>query len=311
MDKRKTDVPETISISVILPVHNSERWLAECIDSVLAQTLPPLEIIAVNDGSTDASRSILEQYGSAVKIIDQPNCGAAAARNAAAKAAQGEWLAFIDSDDTWDPIKLEKQSALLRMHPDAVGIYCNKRLIDSQGRTIQDSDACETCWPSGQIFLPLLISHTVNGFSPSQAVVKRTDYLECGGFPENQRHAEDWSLWLKLSLHGPILYLIEPLVSYRRHSSSVSRESEGDFGRLESRYRTLNSLEGLLIERVVNQQTTDIFKYELFQASLAYGYHCRIRGRRRDACSAYTNALRLRPDSWRAYLGLARSLIGK
>ena len=304
-------VPETGSISVILPVYNSERWLAKCIDSVLAQTISPVEIIAVNDGSTDASRSVLEQYGNAVTIVDQPNSGAAAARNAAARAAQGEWLAFVDSDDTWDPAKLEKQIALLGNHPGIVGIYCGKCLTDAQGETIQASDACNTYWPSGQIFLPLLIGRLTNCFSPSQAIVKRSHYFECGGFPENQRHAEDWSLWIKLSLYGPILYLIEPLVSYRRHPTSVSRDVEGDFGRLESRYRTLNSLESLLIERAVNQQITDIFEYELFQAGLAYGYHCRIRGRRRDACSAYTKALRLRPDSWRAYVGLARSLIGK
>jgi glycosyltransferase involved in cell wall biosynthesis len=277
---------------------------------VLAQTLSPLEIIAINDGSTDASRSILERYGSAVKIIDQPNAGASVARNVAVKVALGEWLAFIDSDDIWDPTKLEKQIALLAINPDIVGIYCNRRSIDSEGEPIQASDASKTYWPSGQIFMPLILGRLTNCFSPSQAVVKRSHYLECGGFPENQRHAEDWSLWLKLSLAGPILYLIEPLVSYRRHPKSVSRESEGDFGRLESRYQTLNSLDNQ-IERVVNQQTTDIFKYELFQASLSYGYHCRIRGRRRNALAAYINALRMRPVSWLAYLGFARCLIGK
>ena len=296
------------SITVIVPVYNSERWVKDCIDSVLSQTCRPLEIIVVNDGSTDGSLRILESFGDRLVILTQPNSGAAVARNRAADIAKGNWLAFIDSDDVWDGDKLERQMAVLEMHPEAVGVYCNKRFIDASGKVIKESDACETYWPSGQAFLPLLISRTVNGFSPSQAIVKRVNYLDVGGFPEVQRHAEDWSLWLKLALTDPILYMVDPLVSYRRHPNSVSRDGNGDYGRLESRYRTLLEIEGVLERRLDARQELDLLQYELFQCSMALGYHSRLRGNKHQARVSYLTALQLRPLTWRAYLGMMRSM---
>lgn len=116
----------TYSVSVIIPVYNSEKWLRECIDSVLSQTIKPVEIIVVNDGSTDKSLELLKNnYDRLVKILNQENRGAAAARNFAAKVAKGEWLAFLDSDDTWDREKLERQLRVISQHPSVVSVYCN------------------------------------------------------------------------------------------------------------------------------------------------------------------------------------------
>ncbi len=300
--------PITISISVILPVYNSERWLSECINSILEQTLRPLEIIAVNDGSTDDSQTILARYGDILTILNQPNRGASAARNAAAQVARGEWLAFIDSDDTWNPSKLQKQAELLTSQPDVVGAYCGKNWVNQEGNATDKNDACMTYWPSGQIFLPLLLSRSTNGFSPSQAIIKRHIFLQCGGFPENLRHAEDYALWLKLAQLGPILYQIDPLVNYRRHPNSVSVEPQAEFGRLEARYHILQALRPS-IRTSNDRQIRNLFDYELYETSIAFAYHSRIRGGKHAAREAYLNALQLRPISWKPYVGLLRSIV--
>jgi glycosyltransferase involved in cell wall biosynthesis len=103
-----TTTPNTIT--AIIPVHNGERHLAEAIQSVLAQTLPPGEIIVVDDGSTDASAAIAQSFGAPVRVLAQPNLGPAAARNLGLAHATGDLLAFLDADDLWTPNKLARQA---------------------------------------------------------------------------------------------------------------------------------------------------------------------------------------------------------
>jgi glycosyltransferase involved in cell wall biosynthesis len=103
-------------ISVIVPVYNGRRFLAETIQSVLAQTYRPVEVVAVDDGSTDGSAAIVESFSSVI-CIQQSNQGVAAARNRGVEASQGELLAFLDQDDLWVEEKLEKQVAYLQQHP--------------------------------------------------------------------------------------------------------------------------------------------------------------------------------------------------
>ena len=104
-------------ISVVIPVFNGERFLAEAIESVAAQTLPPEEIIIVDDGSTDASPAIAGSF-SKVRLIRQPNTGGAAARNAGIGAARSDLVAFLDQDDLWAPRKLELQAAHVTASPE-------------------------------------------------------------------------------------------------------------------------------------------------------------------------------------------------
>ena len=110
-----------MSISVIIPAYNAEQHISRAIDSVLAQTHPADEIIAVDDGSTDDTGQILRSYGRQLRYIGQENGGAGAARNTGIKAARGEWIAFLDADDEWLPEKLKCQADHLRRHSTFVG----------------------------------------------------------------------------------------------------------------------------------------------------------------------------------------------
>src|SRR5579872_1363742 len=109
------------SVSVVIPLYNGARYIAETLDSILAQTVRPAEIIVVNDGSTDNSASIVEQYGNPVTLMTVKNGGASAARNIGASRATTNWIALCDGDDLWLPTKLEKQLRLATESPD---IHC-------------------------------------------------------------------------------------------------------------------------------------------------------------------------------------------
>src|SRR5262245_58814803 len=106
------------TVSVIIPNYNYGRFLREALDSALNQTLPPLEVIVVDDGSTDESPEILESYGDRIRVIRQKNQGVGIARNTGAEAARGELLAFLDADDYWFPQKLEKQVEKINSDPE-------------------------------------------------------------------------------------------------------------------------------------------------------------------------------------------------
>lgn len=109
-------------------------------------------------------------------------------------------------------------------------------------------------------------------------------------------------------MRGPILYIVDPLINYRRHMGSVSRENDAEWGRLESRYHTLREMEEDIKNPKITDQTKDIFEYEYFWTCLAYGYHCRVRNKYSQSMASYIDALRLRPGALRAYFGLVRSL---
>jgi glycosyltransferase involved in cell wall biosynthesis len=112
-------VPMPVSISCIVPVYNGARFLAEALESILAQTLPPTEIIVVDDGSTDATREVARAYTRHVFYVRQPNAGPASARNCGIGLATGEFLSFLDADDLWHAEKLERQMHALEANPAA------------------------------------------------------------------------------------------------------------------------------------------------------------------------------------------------
>jgi len=112
-------------VSVIIPAYNAERYLAEALDSALAQTYPPAEIVVVNDGSKDGTEEIALAYGDRIHYIAQPNRGISATRNRGIEASSGEFLAFLDADDIWESRKLEFQMAIMESQPDVNMVFCH------------------------------------------------------------------------------------------------------------------------------------------------------------------------------------------
>ena len=204
-------------VSVIIPVYNAERYLRQMLESVLGQTYSHIEVIAVDDGSTDGSLKILQEHSPPVQLICQHNKGSAAARNTGVTAARGQWVAFIDADDTWSVDKLERQMRAIDgfdwSHTDAIfrgGMNDGKRHSDFGGKI------------GGEVLESLACS---NFISTSTVMVRRQVFLDAGGFDESLRSIQDWDLWTRIARRHPLAYVDEPLMFYRVHSASASRST--------------------------------------------------------------------------------------
>jgi glycosyltransferase involved in cell wall biosynthesis len=193
------------SVSVIIPAFNAERFLAEAIDSALSQTLPPEEIIVVNDGSGDGTAGVAARYGSRINYLAQPNQGIGAARNAAIARASGAYLAFLDADDIWTPHKSEWQVRTFDEDPAVDLVFGQMRRFD---------DLTEGCPAEPE-----------PGIVPSALMVRRATFLQVGWLDMRGRIAEflDWLMRareLKLREH-----VLPRVVLHRRvHESNVSVE---------------------------------------------------------------------------------------
>jgi glycosyltransferase involved in cell wall biosynthesis len=222
-------------LSVIIPCYNAERYIGATIASVLAQGEPDIEIIVVDDGSRDGSVQLVRTQFPAVRLVQQPNQGVAAARNNGLSAAKGEWVAFVDADDIWLPGKLAAQFAQLAAAPDCRMSYTAwqgwasdspqpeagvlERLAASTG------DARLWIGASGWIYPELLLDCEV---WTSTVLARRSLFDEIGNFDTGLRIGEDYDLWLRASRVTPILRVAHPYALYRLHPASITKSTPTD-----------------------------------------------------------------------------------
>lgn len=205
-------------ISVILATNRpAGPFLAEALDSLTAQTESRYQLIVVDDGSPDpgAVRDLACRVPGAV-VLRRDGVGPAAARNAAAARADGEWLAFLDDDDRWHPDRLAAQVAQLSARPDAVAGYCGMRTIDADGKVLVPADQVAVRDRAD-------IARRRTGILLPNLMVRRSVFVEVGGFDGALRLAEDLDLLLRVCERGPILFTPRPLVDYRAHDANVTR----------------------------------------------------------------------------------------
>jgi glycosyltransferase involved in cell wall biosynthesis len=199
---------EKASVSVILPTHNRARYICRAVESVLNQTFADREVIVIDDGSTDNTRETLAPYKDRVRYYYQPNAGVSAARNAGVRQARSEWIAFLDSDDSWLPEKLSHQMQCVR---DTGAEACFARTVPfNQGQISRGST------PNHRLFedsLRLVLTH---GLYVQSMLVKRDLFQRLGGFDESLRVAEDTRLVFNLAFAGPLAFVDEPLVLLER-----------------------------------------------------------------------------------------------
>jgi hypothetical protein len=201
-------------VSVIMPVYNGATTVSEAIDSALAQSFRDLEMIVVNDGSTDATAEVLRRYDGRIRIIDRLNGGIAAARNTGAAASTGEYLAFLDCDDVWMPHMVERAVAALDGDSGCVLAYTNCAVIDSEGRDLRSAligagvDHAPTLDEMLSRLWPIM---------PSAVAMRRATFDACGGFPEEFKSYgfEDVIFWLRAREQGAFHYDPECLVKWR------------------------------------------------------------------------------------------------
>ncbi len=204
-------------VSVVIPLYNREGFIARAIDSVLAQTKSAFEIIVVNDGSTDNSAKILEHYHDKIVIITQENSGVSAARNVGIKKAKGNWIAFLDSDDTWHPTKLQKQLAYHDSHP-SIMISHTAEIWMRNGKEVKQKKIHQK--PQGWCFEENV------GFckiAPSTTMIARSLFEDVGYFDESLVICEDYDLWLRILRQYELGFLEEELTTkYAGHEGQLS-----------------------------------------------------------------------------------------
>jgi glycosyltransferase involved in cell wall biosynthesis len=213
---------ETVpKVSVVIPLYNQARFVADAIQSALSQTYRDLEIIVVDDGSTDNSREVAEGFGNHIRYIYQENQGLGGARNTGIRAARGEYIALLDADDCWMPAFLETMVALVEKHPNAAVFYCQAQCMDVNGR-VTPPFLGGPAVPPGKMYHTLL---RANFIIPSTVLARRSAIETAGWFDSGFRSCEDWDLWLRILRIEPKQDFIGSnacLVNYRLHASSLS-----------------------------------------------------------------------------------------
>jgi glycosyltransferase involved in cell wall biosynthesis len=196
-------------VSIVVLCHNYGRYLAEAIDSALAQDYPNLEMLVVDDGSTDDTREVALRYRDRVKLLTQENQGMARTCNRGVREALGELFVFLSADDRLEPTYVSELIAALRRTPKASFAYCAARLFGAQSGIMPARPFSAFSLVRGRNY--------ING----SALTRRADYLEAGGYPEDLGEGafDDWDFWLTMLDHGKRgTYVPKPLLLWRRHS---------------------------------------------------------------------------------------------
>ncbi len=209
-------------VAVIIPTYNRAALIERALASVIAQSYAAAEIIVVDDGSTDNTQQIIEANYAQIRYLQQTNKGVSAARNAGINATSCEWICLLDSDDSWQPDKLEKQRKALTENPDYLFCHTNE-IWYRNGKILNQGKKHEK--HGGNIFkycLPLC------AISPSSAMIKKELFDKVGLFDENLPACEDYDMWLRICCQYPVLFLDEALTNkFGGHEDQLSRQHWG------------------------------------------------------------------------------------
>jgi glycosyltransferase involved in cell wall biosynthesis len=208
-----------LQASAIIPTYNHTRFVAAAVESALAQTRPPLEVIVVDDGSTDDTPAVLQSFAARVRAVRQPNRGVAAARNAGAALATGDVLAFLDADDEWLPEKLESQIARLEAEPSLGLVHCGVEEVDAAGAVLgRRIDGLEGAAVEEEL---LLFRRSVILGGGSGALFPRALFEALKGYDESLSTSADWDLFFRAARARPVGFVPHVLMRYRVHGSNM------------------------------------------------------------------------------------------
>jgi glycosyltransferase involved in cell wall biosynthesis len=210
-------------VSVVIPCYNYAQFLPAAIDSVLNQTAGPCEVIVVDDGSTDDTRSVAAGYGERIRYLYKANAGLPAARNTGIRSATQPLVAFLDADDRWEPGFLRRVLEVFASAPLAYGLVAAKATrVDPQGRStprVHRDQALHGALTCRDILLRTC-------FSPSAVVTRREVFERCGLFDETLTSSEDRDMWIRIGACFPLFLIPEALVLVCDHPGSMSKNAD-------------------------------------------------------------------------------------
>jgi len=280
-------------VSVILPAYNAQAYIAQAVASVLDQDYANLELLVVDDGSTDDTANHPALSDPRVRVLQQINAGPAAARNLGLTQARGELIAFIDADDLWLPGKLTAQVGYLQTHPEVSIVFGGFQRWEAQadGRFMAPpvpppGDLGALAHPSGWIYTHLLLDSVVHIIT---AMVRKPVFAVVGPFDTQLPTGEDYDFWLRASRHFKMDQLAQTLACYRIHPSSLTKVPRAD----NNEYRVLKQALATWGPTGPDGQTVDAtaLRLRLFGICFGHAYLHFWNGSRRQAHKAFAQAL--------------------
>lgn len=284
-------------VSVVIASYNSASTLAETLDSVLAQTYPRVEIVVVDDGSTDRTPELLAEYGASVRAVRKPNGGLASARNAGCEAAHGDFIALLDADDLCAPERISAQVSFMLSFPDILlcssefssfdasgelaardaanyysslgsarggleGIYGPSHQLTIDGFGAPRSDDAMTCRVFAGTAYPAIAYGSF--IHPPTVMFRRSAWERCGRFDESIRNGCDWEWMTRVCRAGRVGYIDQPLLHYRRSANQLSGRNHklqvylDILGNLERFVRDDPSLAGERMQRCIGEARLNV-----------------------------------------------------
>lgn len=247
--------------SIVLPLYDKAPYVRKALESVVSQTYHDWECIIIDDGSTDESLQIVEDYirckvyGVKCKVISQANAGVAAARNRGVKESTGEYVCFLDADDWWKPTFLEEIDKLITEYPDA-GIYCTNYIYYKPGKTHVALDL-----PRG--YMNYAEAYLQSGAMPVTSIttcMPRKVFDAMGGFPVGIKLGEDFLLWAKTAVNNKVAFCEKPLAYYNNDVPASMRATRNLHAPVHHMLFNLTSLEDEIESRVKSQESRGRWK---------------------------------------------------
>ena len=294
------------TVSVVIPTYNRAGYILDAIESVLSQTYTDYEIIVIDDGSADRTRDVLQSLIAEDKIryAYQGNQGVSAARNRGIHWAKGKYIVFLDSDDLWDPAKLEKQAAFLDSNPGVALVHNSFSRVDLAGTLLGYRDTSRF---SGWVYPAILLDWSVL-IPPSCVMVRASALEEAGDFDESMDWGEDVDLWRRIAQRYPIGVIPEDLTTMRVHAENASGA--------KIQIETLRSFERYLNKAFADDaQLSSRFRHRAFAkmySNFAHNILAEVGREQMALVRQYSmKAIRQWPFQCSAYLGWSGSFLSQ
>ncbi|MBI5142728.1 MAG: glycosyltransferase [Nitrospirae bacterium] len=294
----------TPTVSVVIPAYNAEKYIAETLDSVMAQTYTDFEVLVVDDGSKDGTVSIAERYAELhpdqIRLIRKPNGGPSSARNAGIKAARGAYIAFNDADDLWLPEKLEKQMLFFESLPSNVGMtYTDARSFDDEGLWILPPGLDQYRKLGSNAYLKLLKNNVIPNCS---VIVRRECFDKVGMYDQSPDIIEDYDMWLRIARQYDVDCIDDVLSIYREHHGGRSKQIEVTLLRMTKTLEKHNNM------NAGNREIGTIVQLRQADNLISLGRHYMREGRMADARASFRKAYATSPELKTRVLSLATYL---
>lgn len=282
-------------------MHNLKQYVGQAIDSALNQTYPKIEIIVVDDGSTDRPGTVLKEYKDHIKLITQENRGPSSARNVGISQSEGNYLVFLDADDYICPNKIENEVEILEQNPEIGWVYERSLIVDENKHIIRKLPEAvlepTEQPPQGKIFHKLFMGR--GNLMPVNAVMIRKKVIEVGLFDESLRGYEDWDFWLRVSAKYEVKYIDRTLAFVRSRPDSSQRNFIMFYS---DKIRVINKICRLYPD------LTHPYKYEinrvLAQTHNYLGVEYYKKDRLKESASEFIKAIKACPLGKRVYFNL-------